>query len=84
MLTEDELEKAKATMADGISLTWKLYGNKPSDRLHSMLDEYPDISPEIWLDTLARIKDPQLVSYAVQYMWRNLCCAIYAARMWAM
>lgn len=58
MISQEELEKAKDTMAEGISFTRKLFDNKPSDQLHSTLDEYPEISPEIWLDTLNELKIP--------------------------
>ena len=68
MIRQEELEKAKDAMAEGILATWRLYGDKPSDSLRSILDEYPDISSEIWLSTLKRIQDPLLVRFVIQYL----------------
>jgi len=68
MDSDAELEKAKNTMANGIRGLWITHGGKPSKQLDAVLEENPDISVEIWLDVLTRIKDPQLIAYVVQYL----------------
>ena len=68
MVSDVEIEKAKDTMANGISALWVTHGGKPSRQLNMALEENPDISVEIWLDVLTRIKDPRLVAYVIQYL----------------
>ena len=68
MVSDAEIENAKDTMADGISAVWFTHKGKPSKQLNAVLDENPDISVEMWLDVLTRVKDPRLVAYVVQYL----------------
>ena len=71
MLSDDEIEQAQKTMANGLEMLWFLHDKQPSDQLNAALDEHPEISDEIWLDTLKKVRDPMLVSYAVQYLGLN-------------
>ena len=68
MFSDEEIEEAKNTMASGLEMVWVLHGSQPSAQLHEALDAYPDFSKEIWLDILKKVKDPLLVSYAVEYL----------------
>ena len=68
MVSDTEIERAKDTMANGILAVWLTHSGEPSKQLDAVLDENPDISVEVWLDVLTRVKDPRLVAYVVQYL----------------